>query len=146
MAELNIPNMSIFARYGLFDRMGDGFVTPPNRRQWSMDQLYSDWNSHGFFKDMRHLGALMVSYNYGDFFEYVPSVEHSNRHQIIALSFYMATCFANTNTPVHVTAPHENGGVFGAVFDKISNNEVRYVSDTGMNVHFKFDATLPANY
>jgi len=156
MADNVIPELSIYTRYGLFDRMGDGFVEPPNRRAWAFADLYEDWNSKNFFKVLRELGYLTVSYNhnhnqnannihipnpvptYDNYTNFVPSANNCNRHQVLALSCFLSSWCANSK--LKVFSPHERGGEFSAMFERISDFDVKYINDNGSVVYFHFDS------
>ncbi len=142
-----IPQLSIFTRYGLCDRMGDGYCEPPNRREWSFEQLYNDWKSHGFFKSIQDSGFLIVSYNDSPFIDFEPDAECANRHQVLALSCFMDSCYADNNEKVTITAPHEqDGNDFLAVFEKQANGDIIYTTDIGKVVRFRFDKTRQSQF
>ena len=142
-----IPQLSVFSRYGLYDRMGDGYCDPPNRREWSFGTLYDDWTTHGFFNVFRDLGFITVSYNGLPYIDFLPAAEDANRHQALALSCFMDSCYADNNEKVTITAPHEqDGNDFSAVFEKQANGDIIYTTDIGKVVRFHFDKSRPSQF
>lgn len=138
------PELSIYSRYGLMDRMGDGFVDPPKRREWSLDKLYQDWKSHGFFNELCKLGHITVSYAGNTFIDFEPSAANYNRHQALAVSCFIESCYNSGSTAVVITSPHERGGDFSATFKRINDNEIIYTTTNQMVVRFRFDPTRPS--
>ena len=138
------PKYAIFGRYGFADRMADGFCELPNRRSWSFPKLYEDWARMGFFDSLQKLGFVSVSFNNGAFADFIPSADKFNRHQAISLSCYMA--FADSNSSVQMTCPHERGGEFVAVFKRIDDCTVQYTNDVGSIVRFQFDNSRPSQF
>ncbi len=137
------PKTTIFARYGLSDRMNDGFVEPPNRREWSLDILYEDWKTHGFLETLRKMGHITVSYAGKPYTDFV--LADNNRHQILALSCFLDLSYAtNARGAVKITAPHPQGGDFAATFSRFPEGIVVYTTENGTNVWFRFDSTLPS--
>jgi len=137
-----IPSLSVFSRYGLYDRMGDGFTDPPNRREWTFDKLYSDWKLHGFFNGLQNIGFVTVSYNGSEFINFEPTAENTNRHQAIALA-----CFSDCRyEKAVVIAPHEQGLDFSATFEKLDNGDIIYKTEHGSIVHFRFDKTRQSQF
>jgi len=152
-----VLNINIYSRFGLIDRMGDGFVEPPNRRAWAFEKLFDKWQQHQYFSTLTALGRLFVSYNNINdicdcddcedtcqFNEFIVSANSGNRHQVIALSHFLATNFAND--VACVSSPHENSGTFTAVFKRIKHNEVAYIANNGTIVRFYFDSALPSQF
>jgi len=139
-----VQSFSIFARWGFFDRMQDGFCKPPNRRTWSFQKIYEEWENMDFFKSLRELGYVKVSYNNGAFADFIPSAENVNRHQAIALSCFMASCYANSS--VQMTCPHDREGEFTAVFKRIDDYTVQYTTDFGSIVQFQFDNSRQSQF
>jgi len=139
-----IPQLSIFSRYGLYDRMGDGYCDPPNRREWSFDTLYDDWTTHGFFNVFRDLGFITVSYNGLPYIDFVPAAEYANRHQALTLSCFLDTRYVSNNEQVIITSPHEQGGEFSATFQQLECGDVIYTTINGKIVRFHFDKTHPS--
>ena len=138
----SIPHLSVFTRYGLYDRMGDGYCDPPNRRELSFAKLYDDWTTHGFFKVFRELGFITVSYNGEPFIDFEPSAENANRHQALVLSCFLDCCYDKAV----VISPHEQGGEFSATFQKLNNENVTYTTNTGRIVRFHFDKTRQSQF
>jgi hypothetical protein len=139
-----LPRLSIYGRYGIYDRMGDGFVDPPNRKAWTFDQLYTDWNAHGFFANLRKKGYITVSYAGNAYIDFIPCAANRNRHQAIALACFLDSCYAATDLVI-ITAPHETGdGDFIATFETLANGGVKYTTQNGIGVFFKFDSSRPS--
>jgi hypothetical protein len=139
-----IPQLSIFSRYGLYDRMGDGYCDPPNRREWSFDTLYDDWKTHGFFNVFRDIGFITVSYNGSPYIDFVPTAEDANRHQALTLSSFLASCYANAKAII--TSPHEQGGEFSATYQQLECGDVIYTTINDKIVQFHFDKTRPSQF
>jgi hypothetical protein len=142
---MNILKISVYERYGLCDRMGDGFVDPPNRYKWTFDQLYQDWNAHGFFNELRKKGYITVSYAGNPFIDYVPSAEKNNRHQVLTLALFLDTQYYKDNVPVIITSPHESGdGNFVVKYQRVSESEIMYTTQSNNIVRFRFDSYNPS--
>ena len=142
---MDIPKISVYSRYGFYDRMGDGFVDPPNRYEWSFDKLYQDWNSYGFFNELRKQGYITVSYAGNPFIDYVPSAEKNNRHQVLTLALFLDTIYYKNNVPVIITSPHESGdGDFVATYNRVSDSEIMYTTQSYNIVRFRFDSYSPS--
>jgi hypothetical protein len=135
------PEMSVYSRYGMFDRMGYGFVVPPNRRKWSFNILYQDWLSHGFLNSLCEKGYITVSYAENPFIDFNPSAENNNRHQLLSLSCFIDSCYNSDNKLVVIISPHECGGDFVSTFQRINDNEVIYTTTNNIKVRFRFDPT-----
>ena len=146
MEQEYIPKLSIYSRYGLMDRMGDGFVDPPNRHSWTFEQLYNDWNSHGFLKTLSTKGYITVSYAGNPFIDFIPDSSKLNRHQVLALSCFLDSCYATSpGDVVQISAPHESGeGQFIAVFELLPSGGVKYTNANNVGVWFRFDSTRPS--
>lgn len=139
-----LPTLSIYSRWGLFDRMQDGYSEIPNRRDWPFQQLYEDWIRLNFFKSLRELGFVKVSYNNSVFADFVPSAENGNRHQALALSCFLSSCYADST--VRMTCPHERGGEFTAIFERVNDRTVTYTNDVGSVVRFSFDYSRSSQF
>jgi hypothetical protein len=139
-----IPIISIFSRYSFYDRIQDGFSKAPNRRAWSFQQLYKNWIAIDFCKSIRDLGFVTVSYNNSTFINFIASAEYGNRHQILALSCFLDSCYSDSTAKI--TCPHEQGNEFSALFKRINNNEVHYTTDTGFIVRFRFSNSQTSQF
>lgn len=138
-----IPQLNILSRYGLMDRMNDGFSDPPDRSKWSMNELYKDWKSHGFFKDLQELGNITFSKDGGPFvsYRYNASYYSMNRHRILALSCFVSSKFFTEYQKVKIIAPHEIGGNFVGVFERIGEFDIKYTNEYGNEMRYHFDNT-----
>jgi hypothetical protein len=134
-----LANLSIYSRYGMLDRMDDGYVVPPNRRAWSMAVLYADWESWGFLNTLRAMGHIEVSYAGGPYVDF--ALANNNRHQVLALSCFLDSRYAREPfREVLITAPHSSGnGSFIATFSS-GNGCVNYTTENGTYVLFRFDS------
>lgn len=139
-----LPTLSIYSRWGLFDRMQDGYCEIPNRREWPFQKLYEDWIGLDFFKSLRELGFVKVSYNNGVFADFVPSTENGNRHQALALSCFLSSRYADSTA--QMTCPHERGGEFTATFERVDTCTVMYTNDVGSVVRFSFNYSRPSQF
>lgn len=134
-----MEKLSIYSRYGMFDRMGDGFVVPPKRREWTLEVLYDDWKGHGFLNTLREMGRIEVSYAGAPYVDF--ALVNNNRHQVLALSCFLDSCYAGSpDREVLITAPHSSGnGSFTATFSS-GNGCVMYTTENGTKVCFRFDS------
>ena len=141
-----IPDISILSRYGLIDRMNDGFVDPPNRWAWEFNQLYDDWIAHGFFNVLPDRGYLTVSYDNSPYIDFIPT-SNDNRLQVLALSCFLASCYVDSKANMY----YEHRGYydyneFSATFEKQNNGNIIYTTDNGNVVCFCFDNTRPSQF
>lgn len=135
-------SVDALSMFDIIDRMSDDFQ-PPDRRKWSFEELFKNWV---FFFRLCHLGYVTVSYNGSPFLDFAPSRENRNRHQSIALSCFVSTSFSKLNSKVRITCPHELGGDFVAVFERISDNQINYTTESGVVVRFRFDASRQSQF
>jgi len=135
----HLERLSIFNRYGILNRMDDGFVVPPNRRAWSMDMLYANWQQCGFLKTLREMGRIEVSNAGAPYVDF--ALVNKNRHEVLALSCFLDSRYAGEpDRKVLITAPHSSGnGSFVATFSS-GNGIVMYTTEDGINVLFRFDS------
>lgn len=131
--------INIYQRLAFLERICDGL---DSARNLCFNDLYVRWQSAQFFKQLAELGFIQVSYNDKDLIDFEPSQENGNRHQVLALSCFVASVYADTNAVV--SCPHECGGMFTATFIRISNKCIEYMNDYGSKVRFTFDATRPS--
>lgn len=137
----NLMKLNIYSRYGLHDRMNDGFVEVPNRRAWSFNHLYNDWMSNGYF-NVLDKGLLEVSYDNAAYIPFDLSENKYNRHQVISLSCFLDSVYNS----VMVECPHEGGGIFSAHFTRLENNEAVYITKDFTTVRFRFNPNQPSQF
>ena len=131
--------VNIYQRLAFIERICDGLEPA---RNISFNDLYARWQRAQFFKQLAELGFIKVSYNGKELIDFEPSQANENRHQVLALSCFVSSIYADTNAMV--LSPHERGDIFTATFTRISNNCIEYVNDYGSKVQFTFDATRPS--
>ena len=136
-----VENIGVFSRYLLYDDMMSN-VEPPNRRFWSIDQLYYDWKEKGFFDVFRNYGFITVSYNNSQFVEFSPSKENKNRHEAVALSFFLSCHYDKVN----ICCPHEQDVIFSAIFETISDKDIIFKTIRGDVVQFHFNNNIPSQF
>ncbi len=133
-ADVNIMTVSVYGRLSFFDRVCDGFK-PTN--EMSFNEIYKLWKDVDFFKELRELGFVSVSYNNGEFTDFEPSENGGNRHQALALSCFLSSKFADSSAKV--SSPHERGLLFIAIFERIGPFEIKYTNEQGTIVIFHFN-------
>jgi hypothetical protein len=130
--------IDIYSRYGMFNRMMDGFCDQPNRQSWTLAKLYTDWEAHGFLTTLRSRGAISVSYDGIHFNKF--HLTNDNLHQIIALSCFLDSTYAKDGISIKITAPHASGGQFAGTFKAFKNGDVEYINENNNRVLFTFDS------
>ena len=160
-----IPTFSIYSRFAFINRVCDG---SPDFRTLSFNDVYEYWEEYNFFKQLHFLGLLTVSYNNSPYIIYNPTTKDDNRHQVLALSCYIASSYYNTNTnntnntninnnnnntrSIYITSPREKNikSEFKALFKtNIKDVEIQYTADNKdkqIITIFKFDKTKESQF
>ena len=162
-----IPTFSIYSRFAFINRVCDG---SPDFRTLSFNDVYEYWEEYNFFKQLHFLGLLIVSYNNSPYIIYNPTTKDDNRHQVLALSCYIALSYYNTNTntntnnntninnnnnntrSIYITSPREKNikSEFKALFKtNIKDVEIQYTADNKdkqIITIFKFDKTKESQF
>ena len=145
-----IPTLSIFSRLAFVNRVCDN---SPDFRTLSFNDLYECWDEYNFFKQLHFLGLLTVSYNNSPYIIYKPSTKDDNRHQVLALSCYIASSYYNNiynNTRcTYITAPreHDKKKEFKALFNtNIKDVEIQYTTKNNNITIFKFNKTKASQF
>ena len=136
-----IPQLNIYQRLAFLERICDYLESASTL---SFNDLYERWTNANFFKHLADLGFLQVSYNGKDIIDFTPSVDFGNRHQALALSYFVASIYANSIA--NISSPHERGGTFTAIFSRASDNCIEYINDNGTVVRFTFDSSRPSQF
>jgi hypothetical protein len=137
----DLPHINVYGRLAFLERICDDL---PSARTLSFDDLYKRWQEAQFFNQLVELGFLQVSYNGGEFIDFDSNPELCNQHQALALSCFLASHYENSTAAV--SSPHSKRSTFEAVFSRISNYCVEYVSEYGSKVVFKFDSSKPSQF
>lgn len=132
-------SIDIYDRLAYLERIVDGLQPA---FYLSFNDLYSRWQKAKFFKQLAELGFVRVSYYGAEPIDFEPCAEKGNRHQALALSYFVASIYADSNAMV--SSPHERGGTFTACFKRMSKNCIEYVNDYGSTVQFTFDSSKPS--
>ena len=130
--------ITVYDRLAFLERIMDGLQPA---RELSFADLYQRWTAADFFKQLQQLGHITVSYNGSAAIDFVPSTENANRHQALALSTFLASRYADSDSVVE--SPQEIDGIFKATFTREEANTVHYVNEYGTSVRFFFDASRP---
>jgi len=149
-----IPTLSIFSRLAFVNRVCDN---SPDFRTLSFNDLYECWDEYNFFKQLYFLGLLTISYNNSPYIIYKPSTKDDNRHQVLALSCYIASSYYNNNNNnnnnhtrgTYITAPreHDNKKEFKALFKtNIKDVEIQYTTKNNNITIFKFNKTKASQF
>ena len=162
-----IPTFSIYSRFAFINRVCDG---SPDFRTLSFNDVDEYWEEYNFFKQLHFLGLLTVSYNNSPYIIYNPTTKDDNRHQVLALSCYIALSYYNTNTntntntninnnnnnnntrSIYITSPREKNikSEFKALFKtNIKDVEIQYTADNKdkqIITIFKFDKTKESQF
>ena len=133
--------INAFTRLAYLERIIDGLEPA---RQLDFEAIYKRWTQADFFKQLREMGYISVSYNGTPQKEYIPSALDANRHQVIALSTFLASCYADSDAVVE--CPHELGDMFRATFVRTGDNTIYYTTEGGSNVLFVFDKNRPSRF
>ena len=149
----NIPTLSIFSRLAFVNRVCDN---SPDFRALSFNDLYECWDAYNFFKQLHFLGLLTVSYNNDPYIIYKPSTKDDNRHQVLALSCYIASSYYdniynynNKTRDIYITAPreHDNKKEFKALFKtNIKDVEIQYTTINDSITIFKFNKAKASQF
>ena len=148
-----IPTLSIFSRLAFVNRVCDG---SPDFRTLSFNDLYECWDEYNFFKQLHFLGLLSVSYNNSPYIIYNPTTKDDNRHQVLALSCYIASSYYNTDNnnnnntrSIYITSPREKNikSEFKALFKtNIKDVEIQYTTEKNSTTIFKFNKTKESQF
>jgi hypothetical protein len=134
-------HITVFNRLAFIERIIDG-LKPAS--ELSFDELYQRWIQADFFKELALLGHVSVSYNNGPEVSFKPGAEDANRHQALALSCFVSSVYADTNSIVE--SPHELGNIFTATFSRSNENCICYVNEYGTVVRFTFDKNQKSQF
>lgn len=127
--------LSVFGLFGFLLRVCEWATDP---RVLSFDDLYKYCDAQGFFKVVEDLGYVTVAYDGTKSpCPFDPSKKNGNRHQMLGLITFLASCCANESAIV--TTPHERGGEFVVTFKRVATDCVQYTTDSGKVVKFYFD-------
>ena len=146
-----IPTLSIFSRLAFINRVCDG---SPDFRTLSFNDLYECWDEYNFFKQLHFLGLLSVSYNNSPYIIYNPTTKDDNRHQVLALSCYIASSYYNTDNntntrSIYITSPREKNikSEFKALFKtNIKDVEIQYTTINDSITIFKFNKAKASQF
>ena len=146
-----IPTLSIFSRLAFVNRVCDG---SPDFRTLSFNDLYECWDEYNFFKQLHFLGLLSVSYNNSPYIIYNPTTKDDNRHQVLALSCYIASSYYNTDNnnntrSIYITSPREKNikSEFKALFKtNIKDVEIQYTTINDSITIFKFNKAKASQF
>ena len=158
-----IPTFSIYSRFAFINRVCDG---SPDFRTLSFNDVYEYWEEYNFFKQLHFLGLLTVSYNNSPYIIYNPTTKDDNRHQVLALSCYIALSYYNTNTntntntninnnnnnntrSIYITSPREKNikSEFKALFKtNIKDVEIQYTTINDSITIFKFNKAKASQF
>jgi len=130
----NKNHITVYNRLAFLERIIDGLQSA---RELDFNAIYQRWFDAKFFDQVKELGYITVSYNNAAAIDFIPSEDSRNRHQALALSAFLASCYADSNSVVE--SPHELGGIFRATFTRTAENIVCYVTETGSINRFFFD-------
>jgi hypothetical protein len=138
---VRLGKINVYDRLAFLERIIDGLEPA---RNLAFSDLYERWKQATFFKQVSDLGFVRVSYNNSPFQDFIPDVLNGNRHQALALSCFLGSIYANET--VIVECPHEQGGIFQAVFTRESSNEISYRNNSGIIVRFTFDGNRTSQF
>ena len=148
-----IPTFSIYSRFAFINRVCDG---SPDFRTLSFNDVYEYWEEYNFFKQLHFLGLLTVSYNNSPYIIYNPTTKDDNRHQVLALSCYIASSYYNTDNnnnnntrSIYITSPRETNikSEFKALFKtNIKDVEIQYTTINDSITIFKFNKAKASQF
>jgi hypothetical protein len=124
---MSLPYYRVVDYFGFLRRVGD----------ISVPQTFEGYYSTYFSFEGKHTAGknIQVSYDGGNtFMQYEPLAEKGNRHQLMALDYFIKSKKENAI----IVAPHEHGGDFKVKFTRISDTKYYYLTSNNKFVLFKF--------